>query len=103
MHHGAEPGVCDSCHVCVHYGFSLYEGGQRALRALDCPNRHSRYSRKVPPALARFACSELVSEFNGEVAHGVPAQSTSRLDHASEGAIGINNNNYARAEGQNVG
>jgi hypothetical protein len=26
-----------------------------------------------------------------------------RADHAGEGAIGINNNNYNRTDGQNVG
>ncbi|EFN58381.1 hypothetical protein CHLNCDRAFT_140278 [Chlorella variabilis] len=45
----------------------------------------------------------LVTEYNGEIAHGVPREVANRADHASEGAIGVNNNNYSRNEGQNVG
>lgn len=56
-----------------------------------------------PPCLCRFfcACSELVREFNGEVAIGVPQPVARPAEE--EGAIGIRNNNYTRAEGQNVG
>jgi len=45
----------------------------------------------------------LATEFNGEVAIGVPRPVENRADHADEGAIGINNNNYLRSDGQNVG
>ncbi|KAL4432785.1 hypothetical protein ABPG77_008111 [Micractinium sp. CCAP 211/92] len=44
---------------------------------------------------------ELVREFNGEVAIGVPQPVARPAEE--EGAIGIRNNNYTRAEGQNVG
>lgn len=47
--------------------------------------------------------STLVTEYNGEVAHGVPKPVADRSEVAGEGAIGVNNNNYSRNEGQNVG
>lgn len=45
----------------------------------------------------------LVAEWNGEIAQGVPQPKANRADHAAEGAIGVNNNNYSRSSGQNVG
>ena len=47
--------------------------------------------------------STLATEYNGEVAHGVPQPVADRSEVAGEGAIGVNNNNYSRNEGQNVG
>lgn len=63
---------------------------------------HQQHSSDSPaqPTLLR---STLVTEYNGEIAHGVPREVANRADHASEGAIGVNNNNYSRNEGQNVG
>lgn len=37
------------------------------------------------------------------MAHGVPKPVADRSELAGEGAIGVNNNNYSRNEGQNVG
>lgn len=44
--------------------------------------------------------SSLAAEFNGEVALGVPQPKAAA---ANDGAIGVNNNNYSREQGQNVG
>lgn len=44
---------------------------------------------------------ELAAEFNGEVAIGVP-QAKAAASH-TDGPIGVNNNNYVRDQGQNVG
>ena len=55
-----------------------------------------------PPCHRACQCrSELVREFNGEVAHGVPQPVDRPAEE--EGAIGVRTNNYTRAEGQNVG
>lgn len=60
----------------------------------------------VPPSLTvslpdPLLRSELAAEFNGEVAIGVPqAKAAGPL---ADGPIGVNNNNYVRDQGQNVG
>jgi SPIRAL1-like protein len=45
-------------------------------------------------------CRELAAEFNGEVAIGVPQ---AKAAIGADGPIGVNNNNYVRDQGQNVG
>jgi hypothetical protein len=61
---------------------------------------HFQHLSTYIPAAVR---STLATEFNGEVAFGVPQPAANRADQASLGAIGINNNNYIRSDGQNVG
>lgn len=51
--------------------------------------------------LPNCSCSKLVTEFNGEISHGVPAPASKR--DVPEGHIGVTNNNFVRSEGQNVG
>jgi hypothetical protein len=53
----------------------------------------------MPP---HWLCSKLVTEFNGEVSHGVPPAPASKKDD-TEGQIGVTNNNFVRSQGQNVG
>ena len=65
-----------------------------------------RSSHLHPPTCTRrprpHRCSTLAAEFNGEVAIGVPQPKAAPAE-AAEGAIGVNNNNYVRDQGQNVG
>lgn len=61
--------------------------------------KHTTHRPAAPCVVPR---STLATEFNGEVAIGVP-QPKAVDQHAEEGAIGINNNNYVRDQGQNVG
>lgn len=62
---------------------------------------HNQQLTGACPPCARHRCSELVREFNGEIAIGVPQPAARPAEE--EGAIGVRNNNYTRAEGQNVG
>ncbi|KAL4458125.1 hypothetical protein ABPG75_012990 [Micractinium tetrahymenae] len=74
---------------------------QCRARGLNPGGSREALLERVREHMLQTGNTELVTEFNGEVAHGVPQPAARPAEE--EGAIGVRNNNYSRSEGQNVG